>query len=160
MVACESVIDQFGFAEMQVVAFEDLFGGKLHATLDRQHPRDLFDIKKDPQQLYNVTVTHRDLADRLRFEYEEWYKDVSERFGETCPLVIGAQQQNPVQLTCFDWHGGGADQTWHQRQIATRPVATGYWIIEPQRPGRYRFTLRERPAVARFPLSSSLTGVR
>lgn len=45
MVACDSVIDQFGFAEMQVVAFEDLFGGKLHATLDRQHPRDLFDIK-------------------------------------------------------------------------------------------------------------------
>lgn len=35
----------FGFAKMQVVAFEDLFGGKLHAALDRQHPRDLFDVK-------------------------------------------------------------------------------------------------------------------
>ncbi|WP_105373398.1 nucleotidyl transferase AbiEii/AbiGii toxin family protein [Neorhizobium huautlense] len=41
----ERVEDQFGFAEMQVVAFEDLFGGKLHAAVDRQHPRDLFDIK-------------------------------------------------------------------------------------------------------------------
>lgn len=30
---------------MQIVAFEDLFGGKLHAALDRQHPRDLYDIK-------------------------------------------------------------------------------------------------------------------
>lgn len=39
------VTEQFGFAEMQVLAFEDLFGGKLHATVDRQHPRDLFDIK-------------------------------------------------------------------------------------------------------------------
>jgi predicted nucleotidyltransferase component of viral defense system len=37
--------DTFGFAEMQVVAFEDLFGGKLHAAVDRQHPRDLFDVK-------------------------------------------------------------------------------------------------------------------
>jgi len=27
------------------VSFEDLFGGKLHAAVDRQHPRDLFDIK-------------------------------------------------------------------------------------------------------------------
>jgi len=30
---------------MQVVAFEDLFGGKMHAAVDRQHPRDLFDMK-------------------------------------------------------------------------------------------------------------------
>lgn len=39
------VADTFGFAQMQVVAFEDLFGGKLHAAVDRQHPRDLFDVK-------------------------------------------------------------------------------------------------------------------
>lgn len=41
----EAVEDEFGFAEIQVVAFEDLFGGKLHAALDRQHPRDLFDVR-------------------------------------------------------------------------------------------------------------------
>ena len=41
----EAVEDEFGYAEMQIVAFEDLFGGKLHAALDRQHPRDLYDIK-------------------------------------------------------------------------------------------------------------------
>ena len=40
-----AVEDNFGFAEMQVVSFEDLFGGKLHAAVDRQHPRDLFDVK-------------------------------------------------------------------------------------------------------------------
>ena len=40
-----AVEDKFGFAEMQVVSFEDLFGGKLHAAVDRQHPRDLFDVK-------------------------------------------------------------------------------------------------------------------
>ena len=28
-----------------MLAFEDLYGGKLHAALDRQHPRDLFDVK-------------------------------------------------------------------------------------------------------------------
>jgi len=40
-----AVANEFGYAEMQIVAFEDLFGGKLHAALDRQHPRDLFDIR-------------------------------------------------------------------------------------------------------------------
>lgn len=40
-----AVEDEFGFASIQVVSFEDLFGGKLHAAVDRQHPRDLFDVK-------------------------------------------------------------------------------------------------------------------
>jgi hypothetical protein len=39
------VEDDFGFAETRLVAFEDLYAGKLHAALDRQHPRDLFDVK-------------------------------------------------------------------------------------------------------------------
>lgn len=34
-----------GFAQVNVVSFEDLFAGKIVATLDRQHPRDLFDVK-------------------------------------------------------------------------------------------------------------------
>ena len=36
---------QFGFAEIQVVSFADLYAGKLVAALDRQHPRDLFDVR-------------------------------------------------------------------------------------------------------------------
>jgi len=39
------VEEQFGFAEMQVVSFADLYAGKIVAALDRQHPRDLFDIR-------------------------------------------------------------------------------------------------------------------
>jgi predicted nucleotidyltransferase component of viral defense system len=41
----QSVEAKFGFAEAKVVSFEDVYGGKIHAALDRQHPRDLFDIK-------------------------------------------------------------------------------------------------------------------
>ncbi len=37
---------EFGFAEMQVLDFADLYAGKLAATLSRQHPRDLFDIQR------------------------------------------------------------------------------------------------------------------
>ena len=41
----EAVEDAFGFAEISVVSFEDLYAGKLVAALDRQHPRDLFDVR-------------------------------------------------------------------------------------------------------------------
>jgi predicted nucleotidyltransferase component of viral defense system len=39
------VEDAFGFAEMQIVSFADLYAGKIVAAVDRQHPRDLFDVR-------------------------------------------------------------------------------------------------------------------
>ena len=39
------VEQEFGFAEMQLLPFPDLFAGKIVAALDRQHPRDLFDVR-------------------------------------------------------------------------------------------------------------------
>ncbi|MBT0727996.1 nucleotidyl transferase AbiEii/AbiGii toxin family protein [Rosenbergiella australiborealis] len=41
----EAVEDEFGFATIQVVSLADLYGGKLCAALDRQHPRDFYDVK-------------------------------------------------------------------------------------------------------------------
>lgn len=41
----EIVEDNFGYAEMQVMDFSDVYAGKICAALSRQHPRDLFDIK-------------------------------------------------------------------------------------------------------------------
>jgi predicted nucleotidyltransferase component of viral defense system len=36
---------QFGYIEVPVVHLDDLYAGKLCAALDRQHPRDLFDVQ-------------------------------------------------------------------------------------------------------------------
>ena len=49
-----SAEEEFGFAEIQVVSFPDLYAGKMVAALDRQHPRDLFDIG---QLLANEGIT-------------------------------------------------------------------------------------------------------
>ena len=51
----EAVEEEFGFAEMLVVDFADLFAGKICAALDRQHPRDLFDVM---QLLDNEGLTY------------------------------------------------------------------------------------------------------
>jgi predicted nucleotidyltransferase component of viral defense system len=40
------VEDEFGFAEIKVLSFADLYAGKLVAALDRQHPRDFFDTRE------------------------------------------------------------------------------------------------------------------
>ena len=42
----ETVEARFGFAEMQILPFADLYAGKIVAGLDRQHPRDFFDTRE------------------------------------------------------------------------------------------------------------------
>lgn len=43
---CSKAQEEFNsFSEMQVVEMGHLYGGKICAALDRQHPRDLFDIR-------------------------------------------------------------------------------------------------------------------
>ncbi|KKK63936.1 hypothetical protein LCGC14_2989270, partial [marine sediment metagenome] len=112
--------------------------------------RELYDMEKDPSQLYNIGPANPKIVDKLRFDYEEWYKEVSGRFDEYCEIVLGSPKQNPTELTCFDWHGPAVP--YSQTHIRRRVQANGFWAIETQRAGRYRFTLREQPAVARHPL--------
>lgn len=38
------VADQFGYVEANLLAVPDILAGKLCAALDRQHPRDIFDV--------------------------------------------------------------------------------------------------------------------
>ena len=46
MMLCQRAQDEFNaFAAITVVSLPQLYGGKICAALDRQHPRDLFDIK-------------------------------------------------------------------------------------------------------------------
>ena len=52
------VEELFGFAEMQVTSFADLYAGKIVAALDRQHPRDLFDVRD--------LLAHEGIDDALR----------------------------------------------------------------------------------------------
>ncbi|MGN6490820.1 MAG: nucleotidyl transferase AbiEii/AbiGii toxin family protein [Agriterribacter sp.] len=46
MLLCEKAQNEFeAFCSIPVVSMGQLFGGKIVAALDRQHPRDLFDVK-------------------------------------------------------------------------------------------------------------------
>ncbi|MDO6406823.1 nucleotidyl transferase AbiEii/AbiGii toxin family protein [Pantoea phytobeneficialis] len=46
MPLCDAAQEQFdAFCVVPIVPISQLFGGKLCAALDRQHPRDLFDVK-------------------------------------------------------------------------------------------------------------------
>jgi predicted nucleotidyltransferase component of viral defense system len=48
----------FGFARVQLLSFEDIYAGKLCAALDRQHPRDLYDVQ--------LLLDNEDISERMK----------------------------------------------------------------------------------------------
>ncbi|MBP7479593.1 MAG: nucleotidyl transferase AbiEii/AbiGii toxin family protein [Spirochaetaceae bacterium] len=54
---CKKSENQFGYAEIQNVSPAELYGGKICAALDRQHPRDMFDL----QNILSVADKETDL---------------------------------------------------------------------------------------------------
>lgn len=84
----EAVEEKFGFATIQVVSLADLYGGKLCAALDRQHPRDFYDVKMlletqgIDRRIFNGFITYllghpRPLSELLN---PRW-KDISELYA-------------------------------------------------------------------------------
>ena len=55
MTVAQKTEEEFGFAEINVLSFADIYAGKIMAALDRQHPRDLFDVH---QLLENEGITN------------------------------------------------------------------------------------------------------
>ena len=119
---------------------------------------ELYDVQADPGQTSNVAREHPTVVAIMRQAYKEWYADVSKRFGETCEIVLGSAKEDPVRLTCHDWHGPNVP--WNQPHILRRLKANGFWAVEIERAGQYEFTLRERPAVARFPIPPGIARLK
>jgi predicted nucleotidyltransferase component of viral defense system len=92
-----AVEEAYGFAEAKLVSFPDLFAGKIVAALDRQHPRDLFDIRDllaiegigdDLRRAFAVYMVshHRPMAEVLsspqkdiRVEFERGFVGMTEK---------------------------------------------------------------------------------
>jgi arylsulfatase A-like enzyme len=119
--------------------------------------KELYDIEADPGQRNNVIGQNPDVATKLSDFYDGWWADVSRRHHETTPLYIGAEQENPVQLTAHDWMPPmeGGTPPWNQPHVSHRKEGNGTWNVRVVRDGRYALTLRERPAHANYPLRAT-----
>jgi len=75
MQVVDSVQDEFGkFAAINVVSFAELYGGKICAAVDRQHPRDLFDVKL----LFENEGLTDDIWEGFKIGLISHYKPISE----------------------------------------------------------------------------------
>jgi len=107
--------------------------------------RELYDIKADPGQERDVAADHPDVVERLRGEYEEWWRIVSERFDDDPAIIIGSDREEETRFTCHDWHNEESDTAWNQGLVRKGHPCNGYWVIDVAEEGQYRFELRRWP---------------
>lgn len=90
-----AVEDAFGFAEMQVVSAADLYAGKIVAALDRQHPRDLFDVRD--------LLAHDGISDELRRAFLVYVishnRTMAEILAPTRKPIAGEFERNFAGMT-------------------------------------------------------------
>ncbi|MEE8056850.1 MAG: nucleotidyl transferase AbiEii/AbiGii toxin family protein, partial [Pseudomonadales bacterium] len=95
MAVSEKTEDQFGFAEINVLSFSDLYAGKIMAALDRQHPRDLFDVN----QLLNSEGISDDMRTALVIYLISHDKSPDSSLAPNLKDISQVYEQNFVGMT-------------------------------------------------------------
>lgn len=113
--------------------------------------KELYDLEADPAESTDVAAKNSPVADRLRSEYDAWFKDVCGTRGfDPIRIPIGTTQENPVMLSQQDWRGPRA--VWG-------PEALGHWEVDVATAGRYEAQFLIRPMNKPAELYFSLSGV-
>lgn len=125
-------------------------------TADGDQSRiELYDILRDPGQKDDVAARYPEVVQQLKDEYETWWARTSVNSGKVVRIVLGSGRENPATLTSMDWHGDGAQHVWNQKQIRTGPAVNGYWAVDIESTGRYRFELRRWPRELDYAINSA-----
>ena len=108
---------------------------------------ELYDVLADPGQKRDLAASQENVVRQLRSEYEKWWDTITPRFDEFSRVHIGAREENPVKLTCHDWHSERERElaTWNPEVIRNRDQENGWWTIQVERAGTYTFRMQDLP---------------
>ena len=95
---------------------------------------ELYDMTSDPGETTNLANEHPEIVEKMRWGYEEWFREVSSRGFEPVRSHLGSQQEPSTTLSRFDWRGDYDDRAGED--------ALGYWPVVIERQGRYNVVLR------------------
>lgn len=116
--------------------------------------RELNDIVADPGQRVNVAGQHPDVVERLRAEYDRYWKSVSARDANWRGRpVIGSPGPSEVDLCSEAWYPTEGNCPWNQSGVANGVAAFGRWPVRIARAGRYLIEVRRWPAETDAPIA-------
>lgn len=111
---------------------------------------ELYRLTDEPGQRDDVVAAHPRVAAELRQRYEAWWGELAPDFVRPAEIVLGDARQNPVLLTCFEWH---SSQQWGQQAVERGFDGNGYWAVRVARAGKYQVSLRRWPREVDAPIT-------
>jgi arylsulfatase B len=118
--------------------------------------RELYDMKADPGQQSDMAAKYPQVVQLFRQRYLAWWNNISTRFDEYCPIVIGSDEQRVIWLTSDDWHEVDGELAWNQTHVRRGVRGNGFWAVEIARDGLYALTLRRWPKEVDRPITAAL----
>ncbi len=113
--------------------------------------QELYDLKTDPRQNFNLLYQHPEVASRLMDEYERYWLEVSPGDRER-PIAIAGDPRDPETfLHSSDWYL--PSPPWNHQLVAQGPRQCGTWWMRVAKPGNYVFEARRWPREAAAPLA-------
>ncbi len=100
---------------------------------DGQPKFELFDMKNDPLEMYNVAAENPQIVDRMKKDYEAWFDDVSSTRRdnyEVPPIIIGTEFEKVTLLS---------RQDYRQTRDFSDPAKTRFqWHLKNASAGSYQ----------------------
>ena len=123
--------------------------------------RELYDMQDDPKQQSNVAESHPQVLEKMRGEYDEWWKSLSVVFDRYVRISLGSKAEPVTLLHSHDWHPtAGGNSPWHQNHVRNGFIGNGYWAVNVEQAGSYEVTLRRWPAQLDKPLEATMARVQ
>ena len=96
-------------------------------------------------QQKDVAANNADIVKRLRNHYERWWSEVEPLLADPVPVIIGADQENPVTLSSADWWNVYCD---NMNDLRRGKEINSNWTLQAAKDGNYEFALRRWPKEA------------
>lgn len=119
--------------------------------------KELYDIKKDPEQKNNIALEHPEIIKKLSKKYESFWKEIKVEENPYPRPIIGSGNDEETWLTADAWILDAPNpQTWDQSHVLDGAKNNGIWPVEISSSGNYQFEVRRWPKEIDHPILSSL----
>ena len=122
--------------------------------------KELYDISKDPAQEKDIAKQNPELVLKMRNHYDEWWNSVSAKFNQFPVIILGSDNQNPIELTCHDSHVHDSKIPWNQdfiREAKKNPIG-GNFTVEFEQSGKYQIEISRWPFESGLAINESAKG--
>ena len=121
---------------------------------------ELYDVSIDPGQLNDLASQNPEQVKKMRGYYEEWWSSVSSEFNQFPVIIVGSDEQNPIEISCHDGHVHDSKIPWNQnyiREAQKNPIGGEYTVVFEQ-DGTYKIEMSRWPFESGLAINESIEG--